>query len=195
MRNTPAPRRVALLGGSFNPAHAGHRHISLEVLKLPEVDEVWWLVSPANPLKDARTLGDYRKRFDGAQKLADHPRIRVLDIEQRLGTRFTYDTVTRLQQLYPATQFIWLMGADNLASFHRWYRWREIAARIPILIVDRVPFAHHALRGKAAVALAQYRQAAIAGIEQGLSHPKWRYLFIRPHPASSTDIRKRHGKK
>src|SRR5579885_1064750 len=112
---------VGVLGGSFNPAHAGHLHVSREARRRLGLKEVWWLVNPHNPLKKKSELADYAERLDAARTLASRvPFIRVLDLEQRWGTRYTVDTLKRLKRRYPRLRFIWLMGADNLASFHRW---------------------------------------------------------------------------
>ncbi len=122
----PPRRRVGLLGGSFNPAHAGHRHISLEALKRLDLDEVWWLVAPQNPLKPARGMAPFKTRLGAAAKLADDRRIKVLDLEAQLGTHYTVDTLAALQRRFPRTRFVWLMGADNLAQIRHWRRWTEI---------------------------------------------------------------------
>ncbi len=188
-------RNIGLLGGSFNPAHAGHRHISLEAMKRLGLDQVWWLVSPANPLKDPATLAIYSERLESARALAQHPRIQVSDIEQRLGTRYTVDTVAALQQRFPATRFVWLMGADNLQQFHRWRRWEEIATRIPIAVFDRAPYQHHALASRFAVRFAKARipESNLRNLAAKTS-PAWGYCFIPPHHASATEIRKTLGK-
>jgi len=127
--------RIGLLGGSFNPAHGGHLYVSEIARKTLRLDYVWWLVSPGNPLKsEPAPLG---VRMARARNAAQAPRIRVTDIERRLGTRYTIDTVAALQRRFPGVQFIWLMGSDNLEQFARWRRWRDIAARIPIAVVRR----------------------------------------------------------
>lgn len=188
-------RKIGLLGGSFNPAHAGHLHITLEALKRLGLDEVWWLVSPANPLKDPASFAPYAERVAQAQAVAAHPRIRVLDIEHKLGTRYTIDTVKALQRRNPCVAFVWLMGADNLAGFHRWRCWRDLAGRIPIAVFDRVPYQHGALAGRFATAFRAFRlPEASAKHLVASAPPAWVYLFIRPHAASSTDLRKMLGK-
>jgi nicotinate-nucleotide adenylyltransferase len=127
--------RIGLLGGSFDPAHDGHLYVSETARKALKLDQVWWLVSPGNVLKPAP--GALANRMAGAKAAADHPAIRVTDIETRLGTRYTIDTVTALQKRFPGLHFTWLMGSDNLEQFSRWRRWRAIAARIPIAVVRR----------------------------------------------------------
>jgi nicotinate-nucleotide adenylyltransferase len=127
--------RIGLLGGSFNPAHGGHLYVSEIARKALKLDYVWWLVSPGNPLKSEPAPMELR--MTRARNAAQAPRIRVTDIERRLGTRYTVDTVAALQRRFPGVDFIWLMGSDNLEQFARWRRWRDIAARIPIAVVRR----------------------------------------------------------
>jgi nicotinate-nucleotide adenylyltransferase len=127
--------RIGLLGGSFNPAHGGHLYVSEIARKALKLDYVWWLVSPGNPLKSEPA--PLELRLVRARDAAQAPRIRVTDIERKLGTRYTVDTVTALQRRFPGVQFTWLMGSDNLDQFARWRRWRDIAARIPIAVVRR----------------------------------------------------------
>lgn len=190
-------RRIGLLGGSFNPAHAGHVHISLEALKRLKLDEIWWLVSPRNPLKRADELEDYDVRFSYAVALAQHPRIKVLGLEQQHGLRYTIETVRFLQRRYArSAQFVWLMGADNLAGFHRWRAWKEIASRVPIAILDRAPFSLRALHGRFALRFAACRIAAAqAPLLAEKAPPAWSYLAIPRHPLSATHLRKTLGKK
>ena len=193
-RSVLAKPRVGILGGSFNPAHAGHLHISLEAMKRIGLDEIWWLVSPRNPLKKADDLADYRTRLQFAQKLAAGHKIRVLDIEAREGLHYSIDTVRHLKRHYPRTQFVWLMGADNLAGFHRWRAWRAIATLVPIAVLDRAPYALHALRGRFA------QQFHTNRLRAGSAHeltskplPVWVYLNIPRHPLSATSLRKKLG--
>jgi len=127
--------RIGLLGGSFDPAHHGHLYVSEIARKALKLDHVWWLVSPGNPLKPAPDALAVRLRR--ARHLAHHPYISVTDIEARLGTRYTIDTVTALQKRFPRVDFVWLMGSDNLEQFSRWRRWQDIARRIPIAVVRR----------------------------------------------------------
>jgi nicotinate-nucleotide adenylyltransferase len=130
-------RHVGLLGGSFNPAHKGHKHISVTALKRLQLDSVWWLVSPQNPLKPARDMAPLPARLRTAAAVENHPRIIATDIETALGTRYTVDTVRKLIRRFPQTRFVWLMGADNLASFHRWKDWRQLARLLPIAVLLR----------------------------------------------------------
>jgi nicotinate-nucleotide adenylyltransferase len=185
------PRTViGLLGGSFNPAHSGHLHISREALKRLGLREVWWLVSPQNPLKKSEGMADYKTRLKGAREMAaKEKRIWVTDLERRLGTVYTIDTITALKKRHPRASFVWLMGADNLANFHRWRRWREIAKLVPIAVFDRAPWSHAALRSHAALTLAQFR---LSGGHLVLKcPPALVYLPIRRDSASATQLRKK----
>ena len=127
---------MGLLGGSFDPPHAGHVHITREALKRFGLDRVWWLVSPGNPLKQ-RGPAALERRIAAARALVDHPRVHVSDFEARSGTRYTAETIAALQAAYPQVRFVWLMGADNLAQFHLWKDWQEIVARVPIGVLAR----------------------------------------------------------
>jgi nicotinate-nucleotide adenylyltransferase len=129
--------KIGLFGGSFNPAHSGHLYVSLTALSRLKLDYVWWLVSPGNPLKSGAKMGGFAKRLASAQKIARDPRLIVSDIERQLGTRYTLDTVTALQQRFPHVQFVWLMGSDNLENFHRWRDWRKLARALPLAVVQR----------------------------------------------------------
>lgn len=183
------PLRVGLLGGSFNPAHEGHRYISLEALKRLGLDVVWWLVSPQNPLKPRAGMAPFEARFASARAVARHPRIRVLDLERRFGTVYTVDLLRRLGG-WRNHRFVLLLGADNLAQLPRWRRWEEIVARVPVAVVARDPYCRAALAGAAARRLAAARvEAARAKELPDLPPPAWTFLVVRPHPASSTAIR------
>ncbi|MBC7140917.1 MAG: nicotinate-nucleotide adenylyltransferase, partial [Rhodobacteraceae bacterium] len=152
---------IGLLGGSFDPAHAGHAHITREALKGFGLSRVWWLVSPGNPLK-ARGPAPMAERIARARSVMDHPRVVVSDIEARLGTRYTAETLQRLMALYPGVRFVWLMGADNLAQFDRWQDWEWIIRHVPIGIFAR-PGSRLAARGsRAADEYARYRLPAEA---------------------------------
>lgn len=130
-------KRIGLLGGSFNPAHEGHRRISLFAMDALGLDEVWWLVSPGNPLKSAKGMAPLSARLASAERMARHAPIVPTAIETTLRTRFTADTLHKLVRHFPHHRFIWLMGADNLAQFHRWQRWRQIARTLPIAVIAR----------------------------------------------------------
>lgn len=132
-------RTVGLLGGSFNPAHEGHRHISLYALKMLGLDAVWWMVSPQNPLKSKKDMAGFDSRLKSARVASHHPKIIVTDIEAQLGTRYTVDTLKALKKHFPRTKFVWLMGMDNLHQIHKWKNWQEIFKLLPVCVLDRPP--------------------------------------------------------
>jgi len=148
--------KVGLLGGSFNPAHEGHRHISLMALRQLELDQIWWLVSPQNPLKSETDMAPLGVRLENARQLARHPRIHVTDIETGLGTRYTVDTVRALQNRFQDTHFIWLMGADNMIQLPRWEKWRTLMETIPVAVYPRPGYT---LKARLSPAAATYRAA------------------------------------
>jgi nicotinate-nucleotide adenylyltransferase len=129
-------QRIGLLGGSFDPAHAGHVHVSRWALKAFGLDRVWWLVSPGNPLKPDAPA-DLARRMQAARALMRHPRVAVTDLEAQIGTRYTAATLTALKRRYPGVRFVWLMGADNLRSFHHWDRWETIMTLVPVGVLAR----------------------------------------------------------
>jgi nicotinate-nucleotide adenylyltransferase len=187
---------VGLLGGSFNPAHEGHLHISIEALKRLKLDEVWWLVSPGNPLKPMRDMGAYKDRLASAQAMAKHVRIRVSTFEAQHNIRYTVDTLRVLRRSFPRYRFVWIMGADNLAQFHRWKAWRAIARLMPIAIFDRAELMHSALRKCAAIMLKHGRvSSSDANVLTEKKPPAWVFLPIRKHPESATRLRNSLGKK
>ena len=186
-------RRIGLLGGSFNPAHDGHRYISLEAMKRLRLHQVWWMVSPQNPLKGTADMAPFRLRLRSARNAARHPRIVVTDVERRLGTAYTVDTLRRLLPKFPACRFVWLMGADNLIQISSWKGWQEIFTSVPIAVFARPPYSSPALIGKAvrvfaSARLPEMRAKRVAEVRP----PAWVYLHIRPHPGSATRIRQRH---
>jgi nicotinate-nucleotide adenylyltransferase len=183
--------RIGLLGGSFNPAHAGHRAISLAALDALGLDEVWWLVSPGNPLKQqSGDMAPFDVRAASAKRMARRARIRVSAIEQRFGTRYTVDTLAKLRRTYPKNHFIWLMGSDNLAQFDRWKGWRRIAYETPIAVIARPGYERTALTGSAMGWLRRARRPA----RQAKNWTQWRLpalvlLRFRPDPRSATQLR------
>jgi len=184
--------RIGLLGGSFNPAHDGHRHVSLEAMRRLKLDEVWWLVSPQNPLKDEAGMAPLAARLASAHAAARHPRIRPTAIETRLGTRYSVDTVESLQRRFPHKRFVWVMGADNLAQFHRWRSWRTLARLVPIAVVARPHYIGEGLFAPAMAWLRRYRRrAADAGRWTRWKLPAIVFLDIRLSPQSATAIRAR----
>lgn len=183
-------RSVGLLGGSFNPAHEGHRFISLYALSRLRVDEVWWMVSPQNPLKSADGMAPLDRRLARATAVARHPKIKVTDIETRLGTRYTADTLRQLTGRWPRTRFVWLMGADNLKQMHRWEDWPDIFRSARIAVFDRPAYSMEALLSQAAKRFARSRVPASAA--SGLiarNPPAWVFLRTPLHPISATRLR------
>ena len=181
---------TGLLGGSFNPAHGGHRSISLLAMAALGLDELWWLVSPGNPLKSKAGMAPLPARLASAQRMARASRIRATAIERELGTRYTVDTLKKLVQRYPERQFIWLMGADNLVQFHQWRQWREIARLMPIAVIARPGYDGGA---RAAVAMGWLR-AHVRPPGQKRHWTKWSppaLVFLRfpPDPRSATRLR------
>ncbi len=182
--------RVGLLGGSFNPAHEGHAHISQEALVRLDLDQVWWLVSPQNPLKRSDDMADQGARSDIAQKMAQHPKFRVCNLEQHLGTRFTADTLCALTQLAPDVHFVWLMGADNLIQLPEWQNWEEIMYAMPVAVFARPGYTTKAAMGRVAQRFAKSRLPESAGaLLPGSDAPAW-IIFRSPlHPQSASAIR------
>ena len=184
-------RRVGLLGGSFNPAHGGHRRISLFARAALGLDEVWWLVSPGNPLKPTAGMAPLPARFAAALRQARRAPIRVTAIERELGTRYTIDTLRALKRRYPQTEFVWLMGSDNLAQFHRWRDWRGIARAMPIAVIARPGYDSAAVASPAMAWLRRYRVPAAGFKAWGRwSAPALVILRFDPDPRSATAIRR-----
>lgn len=184
--------RIGLFGGSFNPPHEAHRAASLLALKKLELDRVWWLVSPGNPLKDARALPPLETRIAAARKVAADNRIAVTGIEARAGTRYTDDIISYLARHCAGAHFVWLMGADNLAQFHRWRNWRRIARSIPFAVIDRPGASLKALGAPAALALARHRRPEHeAATLAGARPPAWVFLHGIKSPLSSTLLRQK----
>jgi nicotinate-nucleotide adenylyltransferase len=182
---------IGLLGGSFDPAHAGHAQLTREALKRLGLDRVWWLVSPGNPLKP-NPPAPMAERVARARAVMGDPRVVITDVEARLGTRFTAETLERLMALYPGVRFVWLMGADNLAQFHLWERWEWIMQHVPIAIFAR-PGMRLAARGaRAADEYARWRLPAHAARLLGRRKaPAWVFLDMPLNDMSSSAIRAR----
>lgn len=182
--------RIGLYGGSFNPPHAGHRHVSLLALRRLRLDRLWWIVTPGNPLKETRGLPSLSERMALARRVAAHPRIAVTGFEAEIGARYTLDTLSYLKSRHPDVRWVWVMGADNLGNFHRWRGWRQIARLMPIAVVDRPGATFPALGSPAAKAFAQGRveereAASLAGREP----PAWVFLHGPRSFLSSTRLR------
>lgn len=183
--------RVGLLGGSFNPAHGGHRRISLFARAALGLDEVWWLVSPGNPLKPAQGMAPLAARLASAARVARRAPIRATAIERDLGTRYTVDTLRALRQRYPRVEFVWLMGSDNLAQLHRWRDWRGIARLMPIAVVARPGYDAAALASPAMAWLRRYRRPAASLRTDGRwSVPTLVILRFDPDSRSATALRR-----
>lgn len=182
---------IGLLGGSFDPPHAGHVHISKAALKRFGLDRLWWLVSPGNPLKE-NGPAPLPHRMQAARAMMRHPRVEVTDIEATIGTRFTAQTLVALQRRYPGVRFVWLMGADNLAQFHRWQDWRWIMENVPIGVLARPGDRISARMSKAAKIYAQFRLPGRAAHILGQADtPAWTFINLPMSDQSSTAIRKR----
>lgn len=184
-------KRIGLLGGSFNPAHGGHRRISLFARKALGLDEVWWLVSPGNPLKPKAGMAPLAARLASAREQARGAPIRPTVIECELGTRYTVDTLRALRRRYPKMRFVWLMGSDNLTQFHQWKRWRDIARAMPIAVIARPGYDARAAASPAAAWLGRYRRSAASLKHRaGWSAPALIHLRFDPDPRSATALRR-----
>lgn len=180
---------VGLLGGSFDPAHEGHVHITKAAFEKFGLDRVWWLVSPSNPLK-SRGPAPIDARLEQARSVMQHPSVEVTDIEASLGTRYTAETIAALQAAYPAVRFVWLMGADNLAQFHLWQDWREIMARVPVGVLARPG---DRISARLSTAARIYREDRLIGRAARLlgreDAPVWAFANLPMSQMSSTAIR------
>jgi nicotinate-nucleotide adenylyltransferase len=186
--------RIGLFGGTFDPPHQAHLGASLLALKRLELDRVWWLVTPGNPLKDTRGLAPLADRIAAAQALTRDPRIAITGFEAALGVRYSFDTVSWLVKRCPGVRFVWIMGADNLRSFHRWQKWRGIARLVPMAVVDRLGPSLYSIGGVAAQALARARiRESLASSLADCRPPAWVYLHGLKSPLSSTALRAARG--
>lgn len=182
--------RVGLLGGSFNPAHAGHRHVAELALRRLRLDQVWLMVSPGNPLKPARGMAAFADRLASAVAVADGRRVVATGIERRLGTSYTLDTLRALRRRFPGTRFVWLMGADILAELPRWRRWVELVRLVPFAVLPRPSYTRRALSGEAARRLRAWRiPARAAATLADLAAPAWVFLPARESGCSATALR------
>ena len=184
-----ASQRIGLMGGSFDPAHMGHMQVARFALKRFDLHQVWWLLTPANPLKD-HAPAPLTKRLAQAQSIAQHPRIRVSAIETHLGSHFTDHTLSALKRRHPNVQFIWLMGADNMVHFHHWYNWQEIAHQMPIGVFTRSAARAFALQSPFARRFAKNRLAAHnAALLPLCAPPQWCFISMPLRPESSRLMR------
>ena len=181
---------TGLLGGSFNPAHGGHRRITLFAMRALGLDETWWMVSPGNPLKPRAGMAPLPARLASAVRQSRRAPIRATAIERRLGSRYTVDTLRALVRRYPKRRFVWLMGSDNLAQFHRWKDWRAIARTMPIAVIARPGYDGAAVASPAMAWLRRYRVDAASFRSRGRwSAPALVYLRFDPDARSATAIR------
>jgi len=186
--------KIGLLGGSFNPAHGGHRHISLAALKRLGLDRVWWLVAPQNPLKSTDGMAPIDERLKTARKVAGDRRIVATDIERSLGTRYTADTLKALSSRCQGHRFVWLMGADNLIQISAWRRWQEIFKIVPVAVFDRPNYGYKALAGEAAWRFRRQRlPQAKARLLADRQAPAWTFLWIPLSATSATEIRRKRA--
>ena len=192
MIRTPpvAGQRIGLFGGSFNPAHEGHLAVSLEALKKLRLDQVWWTVSPQNPLKDPAENSDFDERFERAGQLARHPRLIVTDIERQLGTRTTAEAFRRLAPVFAQGLFVWIMGADSFAGLHRWNDWLDIPQTLPLAVFDRPGWSLKALSSPAAHLFADVRLDSYdAALLCGAPAPAWSFVSMPLRGESSSALR------
>ncbi len=185
-------QRIGLYGGSFNPAHAGHRQASLLALRRLGLEKIWWFVTPGNPLKDPSTLPPLGDRMRKAAEVAAHPKIEISGAEAGFRTRYTADLIRHLKERAPNARFVWVMGSDNLAQLHHWDRWRDVAGAVPIAVVNRPGFLVAPLAAPAAQALARHRIDEADALT--LAHrdpPAWTYLTGPRTAASSTALRQK----
>lgn len=188
---TGAGPKTGLLGGSFNPAHGGHRRITRFAIQALGLDEAWWLVSPGNPLKQKAGMAPLHARLKSAQNMARRAPIRATAIERELGTRYTVDTLRALARRYPHRRFVWLMGSDNLAQFHRWKDWRDIAHIMPIAVIARPGYDAAAMASPAMAWLRRYRVSVAGFRKRGRwSAPALVLLRFDPDPRSATALRR-----
>ena len=182
--------RIGLFGGSFNPPHDGHLLVSRIALSKLGLDRVWWIVTPGNPLKEISGLPPLAARMDAARRIGDHPQIDITGFEAEIGTRYTYDTISYLTRRCPGVDFVWLMGADNLAQFHRWQHWQDIANLVPVAVIDRPGSTLKAVHSRAGQYLARYRYGENEArlLARGQT-PAFIFLHGRRSETSSTQLR------
>jgi len=189
-----AHQRIGIFGGSFNPAHIGHRQVALYAMKRLKLDWVWWLVSPQNPLKSKDETADYAKRLAFTRKLAKHPRFIVSDLENQIGSKYSAQTVNALRTFSHA-KFVWIMGADSLATLHLWHDWDKIVQEVPFAVLARPGYSVKALDSKAAL---RFRDRRISGEQlptlAGKHPPHWAFISMPLRNESSTAIRARRKK-
>ncbi len=183
-------QRIGLFGGSFNPAHVGHRMVALYALKRLQLDCVWWLVSPQNPLKDTKETGEYSARFANTKQIARHPNFKVTDLEKQIHSRNTSQTLSALKLAMTKAHFVWIMGADSFADLDRWHNWTQIVETLPIAVLARPGYSVRALSGQPALRYRKYRLSNDqAGLLAKRRAPAWVFISMPLRPESSTAIR------
>lgn len=182
--------RIGLFGGSFNPPHDGHRLASLIALKRLKLDAIWWIVTPGNPLKENSALPPLQRRMAAARAVAAHPRIAITGFEADTGSPYTYATLSWLMRRCPGVDFVWIMGADNLAGFHRWQRWKDIASLMPLAVIDRPESTLRAVSGRTALRYGANRlREHEAGLLLARTPPAWLFIHGPRSALSSTELR------
>ena len=185
-------QKIGLLGGSFNPAHDGHVYISKEALKRCRLDQVWWLVSPQNPLKPVRDMAPLDQRVTAARAIVTDRRIKVLDVERHFKSAYTSDTLKTLHSISPGVDFFWMMGADNLVQIDNWHNWRQIFQTTAVMVFDRRPYSRQARTAKAARVFKKSQLSVRKLQKRALFSclPAWGFVSIRPNLLSATEIRR-----
>lgn len=181
--------KVGLLGGSFNPAHEGHLYISLEAIKHLNLDMVIWLVSPQNPLKPSHIYKSLAERLNQVKRIARHPKIKITAVEESVKSNYTYNTLRKIIKMHPGTEFVWLMGLDNMQNFTHWYRWKDIISLLPIVVFDRGNDLYNTLKGKVA---AKFEKNCIitSNYNKALEADNLYFMRIKKNNLSSTMIRR-----
>jgi nicotinate-nucleotide adenylyltransferase len=183
-------QRIGLFGGSFNPAHQGHVQVAQFALKRLQLDTVWWLVSPQNPLKDSSETDEYEKRFADTLRIVDHPRFVVTDLEKQIASRNTVQTLNALSVALKSAHFVWIMGADSFRDLHRWRNWSKIARLVPMAVLARPGYAMRGLGGHTSIRFAKYRiPNERAGQLALCKPPAWVFISMPLRAESSTAIR------
>jgi nicotinate-nucleotide adenylyltransferase len=182
--------RIGLFGGTFNPPHDGHRLASLTALARLRLDRLWWMVTPGNPLKENSDLPALGERMAAARLIAQDPRIEVTGFEAQIGTHYTYDTLCYLKRRCPQVHFVWIMGADNLAGFHKWQKWHAIAQMMPIVVIDRPGSTLKAMHSRAGLMLGRHRvDESDAALLAAMPAPAFSFLHGPRSDLSSTELR------
>ena len=183
--------RIGIFGGSFNPPHSGHWLVASTVMKRLDLDQIWWLVTPGNPLKDHADLAPLEMRLHLTSAVADHPKMKVTAFEEVLGTPYTAQTIARLKVLRPSLRIIWIMGADNLAGFHKWQDWRSLVGTVPVAIVNRPGSSLSPMSAPMAKAYENYRlPEEMAALLPDMEPPAWTFLHAPLDASSSSKMRR-----